>query len=257
MWPFKKKTIVKDVVPETVKTIICIPGMWNDWNEFMLSLVSSSDGQWIAAGSILLNSKDQRHYTIEFCERDEDLKKSFTLAGMVTRVTDSFLDDIGNHKHIIYISGVTGNLDQAEYIAFAAAAVLNAGGLGIKIETAGKAFQKDKWLNLINTFEQPKLYEMFVIDSIVDKGRAVYSCGMHNLGYKDTITTGDDFQKCVGMITIFSYYQLVDKPTIENRNTFSTDISSPKYRITDEPNQPNKGHELFENPFGMWRLTKE
>ena len=98
---------------------------------------------------------------------------------------------------------------------------------------------------------------MFVIDSIVDEEGTVYSCGMQNLGYKDTIISGEEFQEAVKLIRIFSYYQIIDKPAINNKQTFSASIESPKYKITDEVNQPNKGDELFENPFGMWRLTKQ
>ena len=197
-----------------------------------------------------MNAKKERHYFIEFCERDDKMKESFRYAGKVTRVTDSFLDEIGNHKHVVYISGKTGTLERAEHIALAADAILKAGGLGIKIETAGKAFEKDKWSNLLETFKESNLYEMFVLDSIVDKDGAVYSCGMHNLGFKDTIVAGEEFQQAVELISIFGYYQIIDKPTIYNRHTFYSDIESPKFRITDEFNQPNKGYDLFENPFG-------
>jgi hypothetical protein len=257
MWPFKKKTLQQDIIVTKFKTVICIPGNWDSWDEFILAIVTATNGEYLVAGSILMNAKKERHYSISFCERDEKMKESFSYAGRVTRVTGNFLDEIGNHKHVIYISGITGNLEEAGHIAFAAEAVLKAGGLGIKIESAGKAFEKDKWCNMLESFEESNLYQMFVLDSIVNEDGEVYSCGMQNLGYKDTIVSGEEFQYAVDLITIFSYYQIVDKPTILNRQTFSTDTESPKYIITDEFNQPNKGDELYENPFGMWRLTKE
>lgn len=257
MWPFKKKIVQQDILPTAFTTVICIPGLWNSWEEFILSIVDATNGEYIAAGNILMNAKKKRHYSIEFCEQDNRMQESFKYAGMVTRVTNNFLNQIGGHKHVIYISGQTGNLEEAEHIAFASEAVLKAGGLGIKIETTGKAFEKDKWCSLLESFEESNLYEMFVVDSIVNKDGSVYSCGMQNLGYKDTITSNEEFQTAVDLIKIFGYYQIVDKPTIQNRQTFSTSIDSPKYRITEELNQPNKGQEQFENPFGMWRLTKE
>lgn len=256
MWPFKKKAVQPDIISKTFTTTICIPGLWSTWEEFILSIVDATNGEYLAAGNILMNAKKERHYTIEFCAHDDRMKDSFKFAGMVTRVTDDFLDQIATHKHVIYISGQTGSLEEAGHIAFAAEAVLNAGGLGIKIETTGKAFEKDKWCSMLESFEESNLYEMFVVDSIVNEDGSVYSCGMQNLGYKDTITSGDEFQTAVDLIKIFGYYQIVDKPTIQNRQTFSTSVDSPKYRITEELNQPNKGHEQFENPFGMWRLTK-
>ncbi len=256
MWPFKTKTFQKDINSKTFETVICIPGNWNSWDEFILLIVTATKGEYLGAGNIFMNVKQNSHSIIEFCDRDERIKESFKNAGVVTRVSDNFLDEIGKHKHVIYISATTGNLEQATQIAFAADAILKAGGLGIKIETTGKAFEKDKWQNMIETFEESKLYQMFVVDSIIDEYGTVYSCGMQNLGFKDTIISGEEFQKAVDLIAIFSYYQIVDKPTIQNMQTFSADIKSPKFRITEEFNQPNKGQELFENTFGMWRLTK-
>ncbi|HMT75983.1 MAG TPA: hypothetical protein PKA77_18055 [Chitinophagaceae bacterium] len=257
MWPFKKKTVQPDKSPITFTTIICIPGIWNTWDEFILSIVASTNGEYFAVGNILMNAKKERYYTLEFCEHDDRMQESFKYAGMVTRVTDNFLDQIGSHKHVIYISGQTGNLEEAGHIAFAAEAILKAGGVGIKVETTGKAFEKERWCSMLESYEESNFYEMFVVDSIINANGSVYSCGMQNLGYKDTIISGEEFQTAVGLIKIFGYYQIVDKPTIQNEETFSTGIDSAKYRITEEFNQPNKGHEQFENPFGMWRLTKE
>ena len=257
MWPFKKKKVIQDIPQKKFTTVICIPGTWNSRDEFILSIVNTTKGEYLAAGNTLMNAKKERHYTIEFCERDDKMKESFKYAGMVTGVTENFLNEIDNHNYVVYISGITGSLKEAEHIAFAAEAVLKSGGLGIKIETTGKAFEKDKWHDLLQNFEESNLYQMFVVDSIFNKDGTVFSCGMQNLGYKDTIVSGEEFQHAVNLIRVFGYYQIVDKPTILNGQTFSTSIESPKYRITDEVNQPYKGHEMFENPFGMWRLTKE
>lgn len=256
MWPFKKKQPQKEPESKLFETVLCIPGNWVDRDEFIRLIVSSSNGEYIAAGFILMHAKTKKHYTIDFCERDEKMRTSFQYAGMPTGITDAFLDEIGQHKHVIYISGPTGNLIDAEHIAFAGAAILNAGGIGIKIETAGKAFEKSQWLGVIKVFEPGYLYQMFVVDTIVTADGAVHSCGMANLGYKDTIVSGEEFQEAVALISLFGVYQLVDKPTIINGQTFSTSIESPTFRITDEPDQPYKEQELFRNPFGMWRLTK-
>jgi hypothetical protein len=257
MWPFKKKKLEKVSAPKVFETVICIPGNWENWKDFILLMVTSTNGEYLAAGNILMNAKEKKHYSIEFCDHDKNMKNAFAYAGKVTKVTENFLIGIENHKHVIYISGATGNIEDARFIAFAAEAILKAGGLGIKIESAGKAFEKDRWHHMINNFEESTLYQMFVLDSIVDERGTVYSCGMHNLGFKDTIISGEEFQEAVSLISLFGYYQIIDKPTISDGQTFSRDTISSKYRITEELNQPNKGQELFENHFGMWRLTME
>ncbi len=98
---------------------------------------------------------------------------------------------------------------------------------------------------------------MFVLDSISDGKGVTYSCGMHNLGLKDTIVYNEEFQGAVNLISIFSYYQIIDKPEIKNNQTFSANAESAVFMISDEKSQPNVGNELFENPFGMWRLERK
>jgi hypothetical protein len=110
MWPFKKKTEPPPILPAAVVTVICIPGSWKSREEFILAVVAATQGEYIAAGNILMHVKGQRHYTIEFCERDEQMQEAFRAAGMVTRVNEDFLQEIDRHQHIIYISGPGGNL---------------------------------------------------------------------------------------------------------------------------------------------------
>ncbi|HEX7902321.1 MAG TPA: hypothetical protein VF487_00480 [Chitinophagaceae bacterium] len=257
MWPFKKKTPVTKINPVKFKSVLCIPGHWTSDQEVKLSIVRSNNGEYIAAGGVLMNAKNQCHFTFEVCKRDDRMRQSFAVAGRVTGVTENFLNEIENHNLVVYISVPSGSLFEAEHIAFAGAAVLKAGGIGIKVETAGKAFEKETWVDLTNNFQESNLYEMFVIDSLYQKDGTTFSCGMQNLGLKDTIVSGLPFQGAVDLIRIFGYYQLVDKPVIFPSQTFTPTPDSPLYRITEETNPPYKGEELLGNPFGMWRLTKE
>lgn len=237
-----------------MKSILCIPGNWADRSELLHAIVKGTDGEYLMAGGILFNTRENHHFTIEVGEHDPMMHKAFSMAGMVTRYSEEELLKIVDHKLVIYITGDTGNLAQAKQLADAGAMLLRVGGLGVKVETAGKAFEKEQWLIQLEDFEPHKLYPLFVLDSIVDDEGAVYSCGMHNLGLPDTIVGGAEFQEAVDLIQIFSYYQLIDKPTITANQTFSVAEGSPVYRIIEEDQQPNKGDELFENPFGIWRL---
>ena len=157
----------------------------------------------------------------------------------------------------IYISGETGNLEAAEQIARAGTAILDAGGIGLKIESAGKAFSKTCWSEYMANFDpEGHLYDMFVLDSIMDEDGTIYSCGMHNLGLKDTIVSDEEFENAIDLIRTFGYYQIVDKPEIRHNQTFKKGVGSPTFRITNELHPPNAKHELFHNPYGVWRLAK-
>ena len=251
---FKKK---EDKQKSNPKTVLCIPGNWNDRSEIVKSIAESNLNEFIFAGMVLLNMRTNKGFELQIEEYDENIKESFRIAGSVNRIREDFIQEIGNHKYVIYLIGETGNLKDAKEIAEAAIAILKAGGIGIKVETTGKAFTKEQWSELIDEFEESNLYQMFVLDSISDGNGTVYTCGMHNLGYKDAIVSGEEFQYAVELLSIFGYYQIIDKPKIKAGQTFGTSIDSPVFEITEEKSQPYIGDELFENKFGMWRLKRK
>lgn len=239
-----------------MKSMLCIPGTWADRHELMLSIVEHTGGKYLMAGNILFNNAEKHHVEIDVMDHNPMMHKAFSYAGKVTGYPEEELSKIADHKHVVYLSGETGNPEQAKLLADAAAVVLHVGGLGVKVETAGKVFEKQQWLEQLENFEPHKLYPLFVLDCIVDTDGTVYSCGMHNLGLPDTILSGEAFQEAVELIQIFHYYQLIDQPVISAGQTFGAAEDAPVYRILEEVEQPNKGDEFFENPYGMWRLER-
>jgi len=189
-----------------MKSILCIPGNWADRGELLTSILERSEGEYVMAGNILFNTIEKQHCVIEVFGHDPTMHKAFSVAGAVTRYSEEELSKIANHKLVVYLTGDTGTLEDARRMADTAAMLLNIGGLGVKVETAGKAFEKEHWLMQLEDFEFYKLYTLFVVDSIVDNEGTVYSCGMHNLGLPDTIVYGEEFQAAVDLIQIFHYY---------------------------------------------------
>ncbi|WP_299675803.1 hypothetical protein [uncultured Tenacibaculum sp.] len=241
---------------EKIKTVLCIPGNWNSREEIVNSIAKENLNQFIFAGMVLLNLKTNKGFELEICERDERMKTSFKYAGMINQLSEEYLDEIDQHNFVIYLSGETGNLESAKEIAEAGKAILKSGGTGIKVESAGKAFNKKHWIDLLTNYEESNLYEMFVLDAIANKNGNIYSCGMHNLGLKDTIIIGEEFDNAITLMKTFNYFNLMDKPELKENDTFSPREDWPSFIITEEKNQPYGGNELFENKFGMWSLEK-
>ncbi len=239
------------------KIILCIPGNWDNRSEIVTAIAENNLNDFIFAGTILLNIKTNKAFEVEICERDDEMKNAFECAGMVNQLSNDFLSKIDQHKYVIYLSTEGGSLENAHDIAAAGNAILNAGGIGIKVETAGKAFTKEQWNDLLSNYDEPALYRMFVIDSIIDENNNTFTCGMHNFGLKDCIAYREKLQDSVQLLSIFNYYQLFEKPEIHSGQTFSIDMEAPVFEITEEYNQPYKNEKLFENPYGMWKLERK
>src|SRR5687768_4076413 len=171
----KKENSVVGIKP---KTVLCIPGKWKDRSEIVTAIVDNNLGRFIFAGNVLLNINTNQGYSLEIHDKDGQMQNAFKVAGLVNRLSNHFLEEIDKHHYVIYVIGDTGNLDDAKAISEAGLAILNAGGLGLKVESTGKAFTKEHWAKLVTDFEESNLCEMFVIDSINDGQGTTYSCGM-------------------------------------------------------------------------------
>jgi len=251
------KNIFKNTKATKPKTVLCIPGNWKSRDEIVTAIAENNDGNYLFAGKVLLDVKNNISYEIEIEEHNEDLRNSFYWAGMVNQLSEVFLDEIDQHQFTVYIIGETGGFESSQNIAKVGNAVLKAGGIGLKVESAGKAFTKEHWSELVNDYTIVNMYEMFVLDCIQGNNGDVYSCGMHHLGYKDTIVYNEDVSAAVDLVVDFSFSQLIDDAVFKSNQDFQTNDDEPKFTVTEELHQPNAGDELFENQYGMWKLQRK
>ena len=115
---------------------------------------------------------------------------------------------IGKHTFVLYIIGEAGNVEVAQKIMDVAVALLDAGGLGVKVETAGKAFNAEQWKTLTQLDDPARFYDAFVTKLQVQDD-VFYTCGMHNLGLKDAIVGAVGLEAASHTLDIFSIYQLL------------------------------------------------
>ncbi|CAN5138541.1 hypothetical protein BH11BAC5_BH11BAC5_09980 [soil metagenome] len=90
---------------------------------------------------------------------------------------------------------------------------------------------------------------------LITANNSVYSCGLHNIGLRDTICDPDvDVNESADLVRIFICYQLFEKPQIKPGQTFSKDAASPVFRIIEEDCKTYDVSDSFFNPFGMYHL---
>lgn len=236
--------------------ILCIPGQWQDRSAIVTAIAEANAGEYIFAGQSLMHESTKDFFTMDIHEHDADLKAAFSIAGM-DRFTPEELTAIDKHTFVLFLVGKAGDIERAEKMLNAGAALLKAGGLGVKVETTGKALTQDHWMELAELDQPHKYYEAFVL-LLKDKDNSIYSCGMHNLGMRDTIVSaGEPLQQTAELAELFCAYQVIEQPEIENEQTFRTMPESPIYRIYEEECNYYEQDNLFYNPYGMFRLVKE
>ncbi|MEM7549430.1 MAG: hypothetical protein AAF363_07145 [Bacteroidota bacterium] len=203
-----------------------------------------------------MNTKTKEAFELEIQDHDPRMRESFELVGIINHLSDNFLKEIEGHKSVVYLIAETASLEKAKSISIATKILLDSGGLGVKVETAGKAFEINHWIALVNNFELGNLYDMFVVDNLTQPDGTVFTCGMHNLGLHDSIISSEEFPNAYNTLAILGRYQVIEGVKIGDNQTFQTDLESPIFVINNESNQPYISDEFFGNPFGMWRLTR-
>ena len=189
-------------------------------------------------------------YNVDIRNADLRMWRAFAAAGPHWLNTPEMIA-IKDHHMVVYIVGEGGSPQRADRLMLAAVGLLNAGGLGVKVESTGVAHSPNAWRDFTKKAYLKSLHTAYVIYLTGDE---CVSCGMHNLGLKDVIVATADAENPVELLRTFTQYMFIEKPVLGERQTFGTGADAPCYRMTHEPCTQYEAGSLFINPFGMWRL---
>jgi hypothetical protein len=232
--------------------ILCIPGPWKDRSEIVSTVARTNLHEYLFAGMVLLHMPTGETFEVEVCEPDVRMKDSFEVAGQ-GRLSESELTAIDKHSLVVYLIGKGGDMLSAERTMEAATAFLNADGLGVKVETTGKAFNKEQWFQLNQSNDEGKFYTSYVT-LVSTETNSVYSCGLNNIGLCDVICDCDlPVEEALELVESFIFYLIVDKPIIKSGETFSKEIGAQKFIINEEECTIYSPDHLFFRsvPFGI------
>lgn len=235
------------VVPEAV---ICVPGPWAERSDLTRSLVHSNSGH-IFAGMLLMNMETRVSCELQLEGRDERMLAAFKAAGPHWSQTEEMMR-IEEHRSVIYLIGHGGSQSNFAPLMHAARALLDAGGLGVKVESTGLAHQPDVWRRLCNELYLFSAHEACVV---YVSGTDVYSCGMHNLGLRDAVLAAGDAEDAVELLRTFTRYLFAEQAEIRSGQTFSVAPDAPVYRVVEDEGPGYEASSLFNNPYGFYRLV--
>src|SRR5262249_1875219 len=210
------------------KIIIGVPGPWPTRSDIVTSIAQLSGG-FLFAGMILLDTKTNQGYTLEIHEHDPHLQQAFRLAGG-GRIADSDIVAIGEHRHTLYCLTDTLSVESALQMLRVGTALLNAGGIAVKVESSGVAHSAQRWRELALSESLFDTHIAFV--PLIGGKDSFYSCGMHNFGLPDAAVPRDlDPRDAAKILNIFNHYLLGERPTLEDGHTFSIAADAPRFRL--------------------------
>jgi hypothetical protein len=231
---------------------MAVPGLWTDREQIVQQVVRQSKREFALFGGSLVRTSDLEHFPCDIIEHDPLLGGAFRLAAR-GRIPPAQLDQIARHTFTVYIRGKGGSIGAAQEMIKAATALVRAGGLAVKIESSGGALAPQEWSKRIDPAHQPAGVYWTYVTLIRSHERGAYSCGMHNFGLRDAITSVIlDPAPLAGMMHNFLGLGIQQHPLHDGERF--TDDNGLNYRITSEPCFAFPEGHLQHNPYGMWRL---
>lgn len=231
--------------------VLCIPGPWESHEALAQDITAGSTDTALSGNMLRQNGRSAR---AEFVEHDPDLREAFARTGRLFSDTD--LSAIAAHRSAVYLIGAGGSLEAGREMMDFADALLRAGGLAVKVETAGVAHRARDWLaqSARKATHVGALFVAYV--ALVASREGVYSCGMHNLGFPDAILSAElPAQRAGQLLKDFLLYLLHEQPALTDTHTFTVQGEAVRFTLRREPRPLFAADDLFHNPYGWWRLT--
>lgn len=233
------------------RIIVGVPGTWPS-RTALVQAVAGGRGGYLFAGGVLMNTETKESWELEVYEQDPNLARAFALAGRGS-VTEADLEAVAAHTCTAYLIDEGGSAEAAQRMMEAACGLLRAGGVAVKVESAGKAHSRTDWTALAERRAPSVLYDAYV--TLIGGDGGGYSCGMQNLGLPDAAANaGLSDQEGARLLRAFLLYTLLEQPDLRSGHTFGLNPQSPSYRLTLEPCRMYKRDGPFFNPYGVWRL---
>ncbi|WP_142320633.1 DUF4261 domain-containing protein [Bacillus cereus] len=129
-----------------------------------------------------------------------------------------------------------------------------AGGLALKVETAGMAYSKEEWQELA---EDKEIFPMYshLVTLVGDEEDGYYSCGMQAFNLPDVVLDGwIDPEVAVDLLNDFNLHNILEKPNLKDGDTISFTEDAPVYLLSHYIDNRYEQENPFYNPCGVWKL---
>lgn len=233
--------------------VLCVPGPWSDRSELLQRIIEGTKGEYLFAGRLLMHVPTKHVFDLEHEAADERMAQAFAAAGPHWRESAE-MAAIGTHRGVVYLLGHGGSDQNVQALMLAAQALLDAGGLGVKVESSGLAHSPTDWRRMCAELHLFSPYKAFVV--IAGGRHEAYSCGMHTFGMHDVQVFEDDGAEAVHVARTFSWYVYTERPEIRDGQSFACEQGAPGYRVSNGEGVDYGADSLFSNPYGTWQLRR-
>lgn len=229
--------------------VIGVPGLWRDRTEIVTSIVEKSGG-YLFAGQILMHMETSTHFEMEVYESDSTLPSKMRSEGM-GQIPEADLAALEGHTFTLYLTVDETGPEVVKRLMQAVLGLLKAGGIAVKLDSAGFSVSRTRWLQLT---DHPLPYNLCrAMVTLVGSNDMSYTCGMRAFGLPDCAVYEADLDTAFHLAFEFCAYLVGEEPKLVSGHTFSLERDSPRYRL-EHGAYPYPPGEYRSNPHGIWHL---
>lgn len=231
--------------------VIGVPGLWKDRTELIQEVVSKSN--YILERNVMHHKEKEIGFEIDIYEQDPSLREAFFYAGG-ERFNEELLQELEKHTYTVYIIAKVDDTERLQEVIDVGMELLNAGGLALKVETAGVAYLKEEWQELA---EDKEIFPMYshLVTLVGDEEDGYYSCGMQAFNLPDVVLDGGiDPEVAVDLLNDFNLHNILEKPNLKDGDTISFTEDAPVYLLSHYIDNRYEQEDPFYNPCGVWKL---
>jgi uncharacterized protein YegJ (DUF2314 family) len=237
------------------KIILGIPGRWQNRKDLITAIVQANPDpknvRYLALGPLISDLQTKEAFGFEVCDHDPRLADAFRIAGQ-GRFSTELLASIAQHTLTLYIHSRDQSVEAARSMLSLGAFLLAAGGMAVKVETAGVAHTADRWRYFARTSNLLSLHDAFV--TLVGGKEFNYTCGMHNVGLPDaSLTAQISVKDAPEYLVAFNQWNLIERPQLKDGDRFAVSLSDPVFTLGHLAYGYDSDNE-YNNPHGRWHL---
>ena len=163
------------------RIVISIPIALNNRQAVAAALESRYGTDYVFIGRVFRSTITPDSCQIEMSDRDDESTSTFELTE--DRISATTLQQLETHQQIIYLTSTATGYEACKEMARSTQALLNIGGIAVRVESAGIAHEPAKWQANYDSNDVFDIYSLFV--TLIEGDDYYYSCGMHNFGKAD------------------------------------------------------------------------
>jgi len=210
----------------------------------------------------------------EYSQLESDDRMPAAFEASADRVDPSITDDdeaaINRHTAVAYVMSpplpAAGALDLSAKTLAIVDALLDAGALAVKSESAGVAHGAKRWRKLAkgarkkSVLDRADALRLAFVRRPIGDGKLLYSCGMHLLGERDIeIRASDDVFDDIGWMDLLAIYLLAEKPArgVHAGEGFRQEAGGERRVLRARTCKRYDDDDFFYNPYGYWRMAAD